>query len=193
MLKKIDKRLNLVFEYAREDGSKIYAHSTPIQREVFDQYKEVAFQAVNALYTRGLGVFVARHAADMLRRVAQEYAGADDAAKVDALARVENGFLAELRRLTHVLAQVPTGAWEMRTFEDAKRTGLIDEDEAEEIENAVCFFTCALRAHTKAQHGIVWAALNACGARPESLSCTEFMRSLQTSMPGVSSGVKAIA
>jgi hypothetical protein len=185
---KINKRLNLVIDIKRDDGSTIYVHSTPISKEVFDNFWEISAQTVSALYTRKIGMFAARHAANMLRDVIKDNAGKDEGLRAAELARVESGFFAEIRRLTQVFAPGKAG-WEMVPFETARRT-LLDEDEVDEIENTLVFFTCASRSHLKSQQEIVTATLNVSNARPESLSCTDFMKSLPTLTPGENSGAK---
>jgi hypothetical protein len=116
----------------------------------------------------------------MLMEIAKEDGGDNAVAQAANVARVERGFIAEIRRLTNVFLLGEKG-WEMVPLEDAKKSGMIDADEASEVDNAIVFFTCASRSHLKSQMAEVRGALAMWNARTESLSCTEFRNSLQTS------------
>lgn len=185
---KIDRRLNLVVPIERGNGApQLLVHATPVSTDVFRQYWEVAGQTMSALYTRGFGPFAPRYACEMLRKIAKENGGARPDEQQQELLRVEQGFLAEMRRLTNVFALGEKG-WEMVPLDDARRSGLIDEDEANEVDNAVVFFTVASRSHLKSQMGEVSGALSLWGARTELLDCMEFRRSLMTSTAAANSG-----
>jgi prophage DNA circulation protein len=189
---KIDKRLTLVVPIPRGEKELLYVHSTPVSVDVFRQYWEVVGQTMNALYSRGFGQFSPRFACEMLKKIAAENGGASAAGQAAELARVEKGFLAEIRRMTNVFALGDKG-WAMVPLDDARKSGVIDEDEADEVDNAIVYFTCASRSHLKSQLEELRGALSLWSARIESLSCMEFKRSLQTSIEDVNTGVTAIA
>lgn len=183
---KIDRKTNLVVELPREDEPSVFAHSTPLAAEVLEQYHSLAGPTMNALVTRGYGYFAPRYAASVLREIATEQAelsaGPDrrnqEAAKDRAKVRVD-GFFAEIRRKTHILALDEDG-WGMLPLADAMKADAIDDEELVQIENALVFFTFGLRSWVKAQRQEVSGGLSLCNARIVSLSCTDFMSSLRT-------------
>jgi hypothetical protein len=187
---KIDRKLNLVLPIIRDDGTQFFVHSTPISNDVFQQYWEIAGQTMNALYSRGFGMFAPRYACMMLLKIAKENGGTDPKRQAEEVQRVEQGFLAELHQRTNVFALGEKG-WELRAFDEAKSSGLIDDDEAAEIDNAVVFFTLASRSHLKSQMEEVRGALSLWKARTELLDCTAFRKSLPTSTVGASTGETA--
>lgn len=187
---RITKNLNLVIPIDRDDGSQLFLHSTPIASDVFKQYWLLAGQTMNALYTKGVGLFAPRYACEMLHEVAKENAGPDPQRQAQEVDRAER-FVAEIRRMTNVFLLGKSG-WEMRPLDDAKSASLIDADEAEEIDGALVFFTCGSRSHRKADQEQVNGALSLWGARIESLSCTDFRSSLPTSKEIANSGATAV-
>jgi hypothetical protein len=140
---------------------------------------------MNALYTRGFGMFAPRYACEMLKKIAGENGGATE------LARIEKGFLAEMRRLTNVFTLTDDKGWQMLPLHEAQAAYLIDEEEAAEIDNAVVFFTCASRSHLKSQMDEVRGALSLWNARTDWLGCTEFANSLRTLTVDASTGETA--
>lgn len=189
---KINRQLNLVIPIDRGSEPALFVHSTPVASSVFKQYWEVVGRTMNALYSRGFGFFAPRYAAPMLREMAQASAGTDSQLRAQALDRLEKGFIAELRRLTNVLVLGAKG-WEMVPLEDARSMDLIDEEEFDEVETAVIFFTCASRSHLKSEQDKVHGALSMWNARAESLDCTAFRNFLATSSVTASTGEKATA
>ena len=182
---RIDKRLNLVIPVECADGSKVFVHSTPVSSDLFELYWEPVSKAFANIYSGGYSVVAGpRIAAKMLRKVSTEmgmWAGPRG---------VEQGLVAEIHRLTNVLAPGKRG-WEMVPFDEAKTTRL-DSDETSEIEGALCFFTVASLTHRKADLPAVLAgAADLWGAQTTLLDWTEFMNSLPTSTGTASSGEKA--
>lgn len=172
---RIDKRLNLVIPVERDDGTRIFVHSTPVSSDLFDTYWEPVGKAFSAIYSGGFGVIAGpRIAAKMLQKVSKELG------KWDGPAGVRQGLVAEAHRLTNVLVSGKRG-WEMIPFVDACSSGVIDKAEADEIEGALAFFTVASLTHRKADLPSVMAgAAQIWGAQTESLGCTEFRNSLAT-------------
>lgn len=187
MKNKIDRRLNLVIPLLdAKKQIRAYAHHSAVSSEVFRKYWKVAGQTMNALYTEGIGLFAPRYAALMLREVAEKHDiwnGPEG---------VERGFVAELRRLTNVLV-IGLKGWEMLPLHDALNMGSIDQDESDEIEGAIVFFTCGSHSHLKAQADQVSGALSLWNAQIESLNCTDFLSSLPISITTASTGVTVAA
>jgi hypothetical protein len=185
---RINRHLNLVIPVTLADGAQVFVHSTPISSDVFDTFFMPIAKTFAAIYSEGLGIVAGPRIADkMLRKVSQ------DLGVWEGSTGVQNGLIAEMHRLTNVLAAGKKG-WEMWPFDEAKTKGLIDKDDAAEIEAALCFFTVTSAMHRKADlHEILGGAMKLWGAQIEPLSCTEYMNSLPMSTVGGSIGVMAAA
>jgi hypothetical protein len=93
---------------------------------------------------------------------------------------VKSGLMNEIRRLTNVVAPGVNG-WETIPFQEAVNKNAIDEDEVSEVENALCFFSCAYRMHRKTEREPILAgASQLWGGQLSSSDVTAFMRSLPT-------------
>jgi hypothetical protein len=185
---RIEKNLCLVIPITRADGAEIFVHSTPISTDIFETYFEPISVAFSRLYSRGLGIVGgARIAHMMLKKVAQELG------VWDGPGGVERGLVAEIHRLTNVLASGARG-WEMIPFDEAIRTGVLESVDASTVDGLITFFTLAFSMHPKAmQRTMIEPPMQLCGARIESSSCTEFINSLPISTAAGNTGVKAVA
>src|SRR5882724_8467841 len=174
-----NKRLNLVMELSRLDGTKVFVHSAALPTEVFEQYWDLAGRTLNALYARDFGLYAQRFASKMLLKVARESGSKDPQRQEAEVTRAERGFLAEIRRLTNVFALTDKG-WKLIPFEDASHDGTLDEAEIDEVDNGIVFFTCASRIWLKSQADELTGALSVLNARTDSLECTAFRSFLAT-------------
>lgn len=172
MTAKLNRRLNLVVPIETAGGT-FYAHAAPIPTEQFAKYCRVLATTFAQIYKGGLGVVAGpRVAAMLLREVAQE---------LDQLEAVETGLMTDLRRLTNILGETPSG-WQTIPMEDALRNNLIDAEDVSEVENAVAFFTLAWHMHRKSERAAVLASAAVIwNAQLSPLSCTDYLVSLQTS------------
>lgn len=184
---KIDKKLNLVLplDYA---GGSIWVHSTPISREVFERHFYVIAKTFSSIYSGGLGVIAgARVAGMMLKSVATELG------QWEGVGGVENGLINEMRRLTNVLMPSPDGkGWATVPFQEAIDKKMIEGDDLSEVENALVFFMVASAMHRRAELPTVMDLMQIWGAQTSLSNCTEYGRSLPTSIETVNSGEKEI-
>lgn len=188
---KIDRRLNLVIPIEDEDGKLCFAHSTPISAETFDVYFREISKTFSQLYADGLGMLGGPRVADkMLREIAKEMGTwADDPAKKRI--GVERGLMAEIRRLTNILAPGEKG-WELTQLDLAVKDEIISPADAQEIEAAACFFTVCSASHRRATlKDLVDVPLQLLGAQSTYSSCTEFRSSLPTLTADENSGAAA--
>jgi hypothetical protein len=186
---KISRKLHLVIPLERDEGD-LYIHSTPIGMPVFERYHMVLSKAFATIYTQGLSwVAGPRVAAMVLKNVAE---GMGVWAGVDG---VENGLMAEIKRLTNLFAPAPDGAgWRMIPLDDALDREMMDEDEASEVTNALAFFTVAWHMHShQDRENVMSGAVKLWGGQLSSLNATDFMSSLPTSTLAESTGGKATA
>lgn len=173
---RIDNKLNLVIPVDTAGGT-VYVHATPISREVFEKYFLVISKAFAALYSEGLSVIAGpRVGALMLKRVAE------DLGEWSGPGGVEQGLMAEIRRLTNVIHSTPQG-WVTVPYYTALTEGVIDGDDVGEVEGILCFFTVASSMHKRDQlPSILDGIKRLWGAESTLLNSTEYGRSLQTSI-----------
>lgn len=179
----IDRRLNLVIPVTRSDGSTMFVHSTPISSQIFDSYFLPIAKAFSAIYTEGLGPVAGPRIADkMLKKVAMELE------VWEGHSGVQNGLVNHIQHSTNIL-MIGKAGWEMVPYYDAKAGGLIDAEDASEVDAAVTFFILASAMHRRTElKGILDGAMSLWGAQTESLNCTDYLTSLRTSTARESSG-----
>lgn len=181
---RIDKNLNIVIPVDSTAGVHMFVHSTPVSADVYTTYFDTILGAANRLYAGGVGP---RGAHLMLAKVAKEKG------EWDTPGGVQQGLVAEIRRLTNVCAPGP-GGWQMVPFDEAVKRGTLDAEDAGEVEAAATFFTLGYHAFPRgARKEMIELAMPMWGARTESLPCSEFLRSLPTLIGDGSTGAKAAA
>lgn len=187
---KIDKKLNLVIPVYGEDEKtpRVYVHSTPVDTDIWEKYWEPVSLAFTRIMEGGHGRIGGPRIADkMLRKVSMELG------VWDTPEGVERGLVAEIHRRTLVLAPGNKG-WETVPFEEARKRGILDPQDAAEIEGALCFFCLVSLMHRRTiRREMLDIAMQLWGAQIESLGSTEFTNSLPTSIAGASTGVTAAA
>lgn len=173
---RINRRLNLVFPVDTDKGE-IYIHSTPISREVFERFFLVLSKTFSAIYQEGLNVMAGpRIAMLMLRQIATDmgvWEGQDG---------VENGLVAEIRRLTNVIIPKEGGGYQIFPYHDVLRQKMLDPDDVSEIEGVLSFFTVVSAMHRPADLVTILAGMGSLwGAQTTSSNSTEYANSLPTS------------
>lgn len=182
---RINEQLNLVLPVDRMDGTTVYVHAMPIGREVFERYWLILAKTFSAIYGQGLGIISGpRVAALMLKQCAQE------ARQWEGPDGVEDGLVAEIRRLANVVAPGERGqGWQIYPLIEAMQRKVIDSDDAAEVDGVLVFFTLAWRLHRQSdRRGIMDGAASLWGASILSQSLSAFVSSLPTSTEIVSTG-----
>lgn len=137
---KIDRKLNLVIPIDRDDGTKMYVHSMPISFETFERYYLVIAKAFAALYSESLTFMGGpRIAALMIRDAALAIPLPGGGTAWEGTEGVERGLIGEMQRLTNLVALGDNG-WQMTPYSDALKRGVIDREEASEVDGYVSFF-----------------------------------------------------
>ncbi|HBY6943307.1 TPA: hypothetical protein MI542_09310 [Klebsiella pneumoniae] len=172
---KIDKKLNLVTNITRDDGSTVYLHVTPFPYEVVEEHCVLLGNLFTNFVTQVGPLGSARVAAMMLRsrlKKAQAEGLPDGPTIVD-----------EIQRLTVVIHNVG-GQWNTTPLEVAFKQGIIDPDEYREVEGEVVFFMVS-SAIQKANliAPTVGTVIKMYDGQLTSSSVTAFRDSLQTSKP----------
>ncbi|HAT2327038.1 TPA: hypothetical protein I8187_002219 [Citrobacter freundii] len=175
---KIDKKLNLVTNITREDGSIVYLHVTPFPYEVVEEHCLLLGNLFTNFISQVGGLGAARVAAMMLRKKL----------KREQELNADNGqhgptIVDEIQRLTSVVWN-DGGTWKTASFDVAMKQGIISPDEYREVEGEVVFFmvsSAIQKAHLIAP--TVGSVIGMFGGQLESLSVTAFRDSLLTSNP----------
>ncbi|ENR0220583.1 hypothetical protein L8P93_14990 [Enterobacter kobei] len=178
---KIDKKLNLVTNITREDGSIVYLHVTPFPYEVVEEHCLLLGNLFTNFISQVGGLGAARVAAMMLRKKLQREQELRDEANQHA--QQAPTIVDEIQRLTSVVWN-DGGTWKTTSFDAAMKQGIISADEYREIEGEVVFFMVS-SAIQKANliAPTVGSVIGMFGGRLESLSVTAFRDSLLTSNP----------
>lgn len=178
LIVKIDKKLNLVSNITREDGSIVYLHVTPFPYEVVEEHCLLLGNLFTNFISQVGGLGAARVAAMMLRKKL----------KREQELNADNGqhgpnIVDEIQRLTSVVWN-DGGTWKTTSFDAAMKQGIISPDEYREVEGEVVFFMVS-SAIQKAQliAPTVGSVIGMFGGQLESLSVTAFRDSLLTSNP----------
>lgn len=181
---KIDKKLNLVTNINREDGSIVYLHVTPFPYEVVEEYCVLLGNLFTNFITQVGPLGSARVAAMMLKkRLKQEQeARLEDGKSLSDLPKSLT-LVDEIQRLTVVIHNVG-GQWKTTPLEVAFNQGIIDPDEYREVEGEVVFFMVS-SAIQKANliAPTVGTVIKMYDGQLTSSSVTAFRDSLQTSKP----------
>lgn len=142
----IDDDLNIVLPLREsEDGPLSYIYHTPISKEVFKANYRALAAVKSELASKGTeyqmltGPQIAALAMrDEMMAQAMRAGDVDESGEPNP--KIANAFFAELARLTTVIVPTNTG-WQKKPVDAAVRDGDVDEDEWEEMEAALVFFT----------------------------------------------------
>lgn len=178
----INKKLNLVVPL-ETDAGKIWVHSVPLSREVFEANFLVLTKTLSAIYVNGLGPAMAPRVAAMMLR--------DTAKEMEIEEQVQNNLILEIYRLSNVLLPQPTGGWQTVPFGEVKMKKMVDEDSLSEAENALVYFIVASAVHIKKELPMAYQGLKQIwNAQITPLNVTAFSNSLMTSTGDENTGEK---
>jgi len=168
----LNRKLNLVLSVDTEKGP-VHVHSSPIGREVFEDNFLVISRAFTAVYTNGLGPVTGPRVAALLLK--------QEAKTLNVWERTQQSLMGEIHRLTNVIAPGDSG-WESMPFDVARKRGVLNDDDASEVENCIVYFTCASSIHLRAEMTVAMEGLSTLwNAQTTSSNVTEYMRSLPIS------------
>lgn len=189
---RIDRHLNLIIPVMEDDDKKktpiAWAHHTALPTNVFRQHWKIIGQTMQALMGGGVGLYAPRYAAYQLKDLAESQGIWENrTVREDTVIGVKSGLYNELIRRTNIALPQDKG-WEQMMFSDVKSRKLLTEDQIDELEGAIVFFTVGSRSHLKSQENNVLGGLILWNAEPTSLTFTEFMHSLQTSKSSETTG-----
>jgi hypothetical protein len=183
---KIDRKLNIVIPVETESKGLIYVHSTPISRDVFEQFYlelgKVFSQCFDAINQAHLALTAPQLAYPALKTMA---------IKAGNWEEVKKGLINEIVRLTNVLVTGEKG-WESIPLDLAIKREILDEDEESEVLSALTFFTAICRVAPK---DLRMSFLEMAGSLRSweltSLDSTEYLNGLTIPVKAVTIGKKA--
>jgi hypothetical protein len=171
----INKKLNLVIPLEIDDNKKMWVHSTPISREVFEANYMLFVKTLSNLYFNGIGPGMApRVAALALKDMAKE---------IDNTTDLSMPVIQEIYRLTYVLMIDPaTNKWIVKPFLEIKMKNMLEEEVIREVENALVYFTVASAIHLKSELPSIMIGLSSIWeAQTTSLTAMDYCNSLTIS------------
>ena len=183
---KIDRKLNIVIPVETESKGLIYVHSTPISRDVFEQFYlelgKVFSQCFDAINQAHLALTAPQLAYPALKTMT---------IKAGNWEEVKKGLINEIVRLTNVLVIGEKG-WESIPLDLAIKREILDEDEESEVLSALTFFTAICRVAPK---DLRMSFLEMAGSLRSweltSLDSTEYLNGLTIPVKAVTTGKKA--
>jgi hypothetical protein len=181
----INKKLNLVIPLEVDD-KKMWVHSTPISREVFEANYLLFVKTLSNLYFNGIGPGMAPRVAGLALK--------DMAKEINSEADVTVPVIQEIYRLTYVLMVDPsTNKWTSKPFVEIKMKNLIDDETLREVENALVYFTVASAIHLKSELPTIMVGLSSIwGAQTTSLNAMDYCNSLTILNPDENTGEKEL-
>lgn len=186
-VERINRRLNLVIPIFDPDDAQTkepiaWAYHIAITQDVFRTYWKVIAQTMQSLLTGGVGLYGPRYACYQMKDIAvADRTWEDRKVGDDTIVGVKNGLYNELIRRTQIALASKNGGWEQMLLSDVKSGRLLSEDQIDEVEGAVTFFTVGSRSQSQGKQDQILAGLIMWNAAPTSSSFSEFMNSLRTS------------
>jgi hypothetical protein len=174
---RLNERLNLVIPvYDDHDKLVGHVHSTPVSLATFEVNHAIVARTFTSLFSSGYGeVAGPRVAAMIMRSLAKRYG--DDAEE----------FIGEVVRLSRYVHGAAKG-WETLPLEDAIAEGVLTDEDASEVINAIVFFTVAsAMLPRKTVNSTIASAARIWNASTSSLEFTAWVTSLRTSTKAVAS------
>jgi len=190
---KIDRKLNLVIPIERGDETTLWIHSTPVRKEVFEQYHLVLAKTFSAFAQNGLDPRSAPSVAALILKGIAQNTPRGDATWWDGEDGVGGpvGLLAEIVRMSNCLVGTLEEGWRTVPLQDALDKKLISDDEKSEVMNQLVFFTVvSLIAPRKDRPILVTGAAAIYQLEVTSSAFTEWSASLQTQMRDEATGKK---
>ena len=183
---KIDRKLNIVIPVETESKGLIYVHSTPISRDVFEQFYlelgKVFSQCFDSINQAHLALTAPQLAYPALKTMT---------IKAGNWEEVKKGLINEIVRLTNVMITGEKG-WESIPLDLAIKREILNEDEESEVLSALTFFTAICRVAPK---DLRMSFLEMAGSLRSweltSLDSTEYLNGLTIPVKAVTTGKKA--
>ncbi|MEB7738592.1 hypothetical protein NGB58_04765 [Escherichia coli] len=177
---KISRNLNLIIPVRTEKGNG-WIHATPIGKEVFKEHFFILSKTFSAIFSEGLGVVAGpRIACLMLERISS------DMNIWDGEKGVRNTLVNEIIRLANLVYPAEGKGYDTIPLDMALERGIVEFDD---VAGELVFFTCVSSINTPEQTAQMMLAVSGMwNSHTTSLNLTEWIASLPTLKPAVSSG-----
>ncbi|WP_237929976.1 hypothetical protein [Buttiauxella sp. S19-1] len=177
---KINRAMNLIVPVETERGT-AYIHSTPISKEVYREHFFILSKTFSVIFSEGLGIVAGpRVGYLMLEKLSM------DKGIWDTTDGVKNTLVNEIIRLSNLVYPVEGKGWDTKPLDVALDGGIVDLDE---VIGELVFFTCVSAINKPDQaKGLMSQVSGLWNSATTSLSLTEWIASLATLKPPVSSG-----
>lgn len=190
----INKRLNLVIPLAREDGTTLYVHSTPLPSEIFETYYMVLAKTWTEFANNGLNHVsapkIAYYSLLNAARNTQRAPGMTWDQGPDGVSG-EGGLIAHILRMSRIITTNGKSDKGAMLLTQAIDDGLIDDDEKREVLSILTFFTVVCHAAPREMGKAFLAAVaQLWELQLTSSNATEYAISLRTSTTDANTGAK---
>jgi hypothetical protein len=175
---KINRKLNVVLPAFMTDKGLVHVYSSPISLPAFREHYRMLGRTFTEVQRLGYGPITGPSLAGYVFR--DEAKSFDDEAHSEML-------LNEIKRLSFVVYPNETG-WANMPFVEAVKRNILSEDQGDEAENFLVYFTCASWIKLPSEAIAMDSLRTLWKAQITSSTVMEFMNSLPTSTPEGNTG-----
>jgi hypothetical protein len=176
---KLDKKLNMVLPINTDKHGKIYVHSMPLSREVFEIHWLVLSMTYTQLFEKRLGPLMGPRVCALLLK---DVAASQSTRENDLWATIQGTLVQEIHRLTNIL-MFKDNKWETVPYQEVLRQKLLGEEVISEVENTLIYFIVASALSLREEKATMLSVLEEMyQAQITSFNVTEFGNSLRTSI-----------
>lgn len=175
----IDRKLDLVVPLERADGTKIYVHAMPISTPTFEKFYMVLAKTFSAFAENGIVITSAPTVARLtLRHVAENTSrdGSGNWWAGDDGVGGKGGLLEDIVRMANVI-----DGESVRPLKDAIMSGVLTEEDRDEVLSLLVFFTVASRVPPRSdRENLIRGMASIYNLEVTSLNVTDYQTSLKT-------------
>lgn len=175
---KLNRKLNIVLPAFMTDKGLVYVYSSPISLPVFREHYRMLGRTFTEIQRLGYGPITGPSLAGYVFR--DEAKGYSDEAHSEMLVN-------EVKRLSFVVYPGDTG-WANMPFVESVKRGILTEEQGDEAENFLVYFTCASWIKLPSEAIAMDSLRTLWQAQITSSTVMEFMNSLPTSTPEENTG-----
>lgn len=178
---KLNRKLNIVLPPFTTDKGLVYVYSSPISLPVFREHYRMLGRTFTEIQRLGYGPITGPSLASYVFR--DEAKAFGDEAHSEMLVH-------EVKRLSFVMYPNNNG-WGNMPLVTAVKQGILSEEQSDEAENFLVYFTCASWIKLPSEAIAMESLRTLWQAQITSSTVTEFMNSLPTSTPEENTGETA--
>lgn len=176
---KLNRKLNVVLPPFVTDKGLVHVYSSPISLPVFREHYRMLGRTFTEVQRLGYGPITGPSLAGYVFR---------DEAKAYGDEAHSEMLINEVKRLSFVVYPNDTKGWANMPFVEAVKRNILTEEQGDEAENFLVYFTCASWIRLPSEAIAMDSLRTLWKAQIISSTVMEFMNSLPTSMPEDSTG-----